>query len=119
MFDRPQAVAESGQPAWAQWVPRLMRELEMLSELPEDWDSYGAQRVSATARERCTDLLTCSASSGMPRPALVPTSKGGLQLEWMGEGYYLEAEVYPDGAVVYVVEQDRKFEQPAWLSLGT
>ena len=49
----------------------------------------------------------------MPRPAVVPTVKGGVQLEWHANGLDLEIEISPDsgGSIFYEHEKGDTIER--------
>lgn len=56
--------------------------LQSLMELPFDWDSYGGRPVQERAALYAQRLLVPLLAQGVAPPAIVPTSDGGLSLEW-------------------------------------
>ena len=50
--------------------------------LCEDWDSYGARPIYTSVIRRAEWLLGLLEAAGEPPPDVVPTSDGGIQLEW-------------------------------------
>lgn len=62
-------------------------DLRHLLELPEDWDTYGAPRISQDA------IRTAQAMTA------VPTALGGVQLELHAAGVEIEIEILPSGRV--------------------
>ena len=75
-----------------------------LAELPGGWNSYEANPVSATALHRTLEFLLEHVTPGVDHPAVVPTVRGGLQLEWHDNGLDVEVEIAPDGPVSLFVE---------------
>jgi len=69
--------------------------IRSLAALPVGWDSYGAQSfvsdILATAERFMTDLAKCDAEL----PSLVPTSRGGLALEWHRPAREFSIELEP------------------------
>ena len=70
----------------------LRRAVHLLA-LPENWDSYGAPKITSSAVDAALRLRAALATE----PAMVPTSKGGVQLEWHDRGFDVELELLPDG----------------------
>lgn len=70
----------------------VLDELDRLSQLPENWDSYGAppidQQIITAAKKFIVSLPENLAS----RPRVVPMSPGNLQFEWHHQGKILELE---------------------------
>ena len=96
--------AEGEEPAWL--MPTLHAMGEILS-LPSNWDSYGAHPVNAFSVVSAFDLLVATMRPETPTPTVVPTSRGGLQLEWHTRGIDLEVEVASPGRS-YVRYDDSK-----------
>ena len=62
-----------------------------IAVLPENWDSYGAPRVSADAIRR--------AARWLESVAVVPCSDGGVQLEWHSDGVDFEIVFSANGDI--------------------
>jgi hypothetical protein len=75
------------------WVAEIDDRLAELVALPENWNSYGARRVDPAVARSTRELLLQTVRADTPRPALVPTSHGGIQIEWHTEGVDLEIEI--------------------------
>ena len=88
----------------------LDRAIELL-RLPRGWNSHGAEPVSEAAFERTVEFLTTYLVEGVAGPVLVPTVRGGVQLEWHGRGVDIEVEVSPDGSVSWCAEDRRTGEE--------
>lgn len=84
-------------------MPVIQRAAE-LAALPRGWNSYDARPVSAKALHGAIEFLLEYAAPDVDRPALVPTVRGGLQLEWHNNGLDVEVEVAPDGHVCFFAE---------------
>lgn len=97
------------------WLPGFAQCLDQLLSLPENWDSYGAARISpAVVKPAVRVLLDHLPSQGAP-PQVVPTNSGGLQFEWHEQSVDLEIEIFPVGEpVVYYFNRatDTEWEAP-------
>jgi len=82
----------------ARWAPSVAHALRQLRDLPPGWDSYGAHRVQEGAVHSAFEILWAIADDPqLPQPSIVPTSAGGLQIEWHRPGVDLELEIAPNG----------------------
>lgn len=89
-----------GQP----WFHQTLNQLVGFFSLEEDWDGYGAQRIHESAVKRAVAVLDAVCPAG-PEPWAVPTSDGGVQLEWAYNGVEIEIEILPAGpAQILIVE---------------
>jgi hypothetical protein len=68
----------------------VQAELKELLTYPEGWDSYGAVPISKSIVNSAYNLLLQTAVLGIPKPSVVPTSKGAVQIEWHTRGIDLE-----------------------------
>lgn len=100
----------SGTEVQAVSLQQALVQLDRLSTLPPDWDSYGADPPSARAiviaariidgfQEQCRGPVS---NSALPL-AIVPLS-GGVQLEWNASSGSLEIEIDKDGQIGYLLE---------------
>lgn len=68
-----------------------------LTRLPRDWDTYGAERITWRAAAWGAWLaLTMRPAPG----CIVPTNRGGVQLEWHTAGVDFELELDRCGRLV-------------------
>ena len=81
----------------------LEERLAELALLLPNWDSYDATVIGDQA------LLGCRAF--MESVSLVPTSKGGVQMEWHALGLDLEIEIAPDGTICGIMQALEKESQ--------
>ena len=83
--------------------PAVDRAIGLL-QLPRGWNSHNAERVAETAVRRTIEFLMEYLVSDVPAPVVVPTVRGGLQLEWHRNGVDIEVHFSADGDAVLVAE---------------
>ena len=83
----------------------------VLLQLPRGWNSYDAEPVSVAAFEQATEFLTTYLVEGVADPVVVPTVRGGVQLEWHRHGVDVEVEISPDGSVSWCADDRRTGEE--------
>lgn len=74
------------------------QQLSPLRSLAEGWDTYGAPSIDIEAIRGAESLLVSLSAARLPLPYVVPTSKGGVALEWHRGALELLIEIYPGGA---------------------
>lgn len=87
--------------------------LTEIHALPDDWDSYGALRISDRAIEAARQLLLRlpwqPANIGNASPyALAPLASGGIQIEWRGNRTALEIEIDAGGRLSSLLAEDHE-----------
>lgn len=82
----------------APWARIVVSRLERLATLEKNWDAEGAASPSSAAFLESLDLLADLMERDTPPPAIVPTSQGGLSLEWHSGTQSIEVEVPSRGA---------------------
>jgi hypothetical protein len=87
----PTAVT-SGSPIQPAWYEPTLQAAMNLAQLTENWDRHGAPCVDRAVVPAAMELLTKVMRNDTPAPSVVPTTKGGLQLEWHTRGIDLEVE---------------------------
>lgn len=74
-----------------EWLQQALEKINDLLRLPPNWDSYGAKPINIQSALASLKIL---ASAGLDddalAPQLVPTPRGGVQLEWHGAHSDLE-----------------------------
>lgn len=96
----------------------LLRKVELLLRLQANWDSYGAPAISPTAAFTALQFLE-QLPAHAPRPSLVPTSKGGLQIEWHAGGVDIEIECMATGhAHFFADDGDAGEVEERWIVPG-
>lgn len=74
------------------WVEPTVRSTDRLLRLGPDWDTYGGCPVDLKCAVAAIRLAFNTLRDDTPVPSVVPTSRGGLQLEWHTRGVDLEIE---------------------------
>lgn len=77
------------QPA-ADWLHDAVGQINALAYLPAGWNSYGSQVIGAPGALEAVRFLLAHAFPQISPPAIVPTSDGGIQLEWHRSGLDIE-----------------------------
>ena len=87
------------------WIDSAISKLKKLSELSENWDSYGAKTIEKNAVLMALNLIEVIYSPRVPEPAIVPLASGGIQFEWHIPQKDLEISLSPNGqAAIYFEE---------------
>ena len=74
------------------WVWPTIEGLGGLLSLPANWDTYGASRTDPRYIHAALRLISDTLRDNTPAPSVVPTGRGGVQLEWHTRGIDLEVE---------------------------
>lgn len=93
------------------WFRATAQNLIDLLELPENWDSYGAPLIDRNIVSYVLQLLYEMMRDDTPPPAVVPTNRGGVQLEWHTRGIDLEIEIQAPGHIVVSYEDNRSRDE--------
>jgi hypothetical protein len=93
------------------WFRRTAGEWLTLVDLPENWNSYGAPPIDGNAIKLALEILQRSMQPDSPPPSVVPTSRGGVQLEWHRDGIDIEVEVAPEGDVTMTYDNARSGDE--------
>lgn len=101
----------ASQPLWSRSVSE---QLDELTRLPQNWDSYGSAPVQAEIVTKALDVLAALSRCNMNRPHVLPVPGGGVQFEWANDSSELEIEIRPDGKVEFLVvdEKNEMLEGP-------
>lgn len=92
------------------------QKLDAFGELSEDWDSYGAARISsraiATSRALMSDLSlrTAGGLEGIVPISIAPVATGGVKIEWHRTDAALELWIDDEGRIERLL--DRKNDHP-------
>lgn len=70
----------------------VRRRVRPLLNLQRGWDSYGAPAIDPGIIETAEGLLLRIAQHGLELPSVVPTSIGGVSLEWHRPGIEISIE---------------------------
>jgi hypothetical protein len=75
------------------WQVDVQRSLVRLVNMKKGWDSYEARPIRRDAGFFALELLQQFMRNRTPAPQVVPTSAGGIQLEWHEKGIDLELHI--------------------------
>ncbi len=82
--------------------------------LEPNWDSYGALKVDAHNAIHVLELLAIVMQEDTPNPQVVPTNKGGLQIEWHCSGIDVEIETTLPRRFAVSYEDAGRCEEREW-----
>ena len=74
------------------WLKPAIERFGELLELRQNWDSYGALPIEPNHVVAAIELLALIMRDDTPVPAIVPTNRGHIQLEWHTPTADLEIE---------------------------
>ncbi len=95
-------------PSWLRAsLPRLLR----LCDMQPDWDSYGSPPPSFALVKDIAGWLRLAEKETLPEPEVVPTSSGGIQLEWYLGKRELEIEFTTNGQLEYLRSDNERREE--------
>ena len=88
------------------WVNDLSAHVNRAIALEPNWDSYGAKPTELSAAIQTSLFLINNLNQDQPLPSIVPTNKGGLQIEWHRLHRDLEICFYGSPAVEVFFEDE-------------
>ena len=89
------------------WFEPIRDSVYELLSLSENWDLYGAAQVKREFVASAAGLLRSIMDQDTPAPAIVPTTPGGVQIEWHTNGIDLEIEVQSTSRINVWYENSR------------
>jgi len=93
--------------------------LNGLADLPARWNSYNAAPIDPETIAAACYLVQSAMLVSTPPPAVVPTVRGGVQLEWHRNGVDLEIRIdSPNQAILFVEDSDGEHEEQFEPALG-
>ena len=109
---RPLPPELAASPSWngrePAWFGPTQRSLQDVLQLPENWNSYGARPIDPELAASALKLLVKVAPADVPPPIVVPTTQGGILLEWHMREIDLEIETLEAASVHVFYEDDRE-----------
>lgn len=75
------------------WLAPTLRKFLEILKLEPNWDSYGAPKIEREQVWKAIGLLCDVMEHETPKPWVVPTSGGSIQLEWHEGGHDLEVYI--------------------------
>jgi hypothetical protein len=88
------------------WLNEFVEKTNQILSLKDDWDTYGAPQISRDSLLPIMQVLLAVMTDKISAPAVVPTSDGGIQLEWHQNGLDFEIESAPNGELTVFVEDE-------------
>lgn len=85
----------------AKWLNQTVPELVRLLWLPQDWNSDNPEQISPKAIEKILALLLIILEPDSTPPVVVPTTRGGVQVEWHQNEVDLEIEATSSGKLEF------------------
>jgi len=85
-----------------------IRALGEISKLPQNWDSYGSRPPTGLAIDLVIGVLTKIDDPRLQAARVVPTSGGGVQLEWNNGSQGFQLEVLGEGSAEYLRLDDNR-----------
>lgn len=83
------------------WLPSAETRINYLLSLPHNWDGEGASPINFECAMEAISFLFNNSLHDTPAPQLVPTSAGGIQVEWHLSGIDFELRFDPVDPVTY------------------
>jgi len=81
------------EPVPGDWLLPMLEKICELGTLPPNWNSYRSKAISTDAAVASISILLNLLRPSDPPPSIVPTSRGGILLEWHENGIDLEVDV--------------------------
>lgn len=90
------------------WLDQCLRRLQQLGELPENWDSYGAERVDPISIAVGQQLLVQLARvQGVEAPIVTASPDGNVCFGWDNGNKSVDVEVFSEGEFAYTYLNER------------
>jgi len=87
------------------WLPPTVEKLAHILTMEPGWDSYGAEKIEPGCVVSAIMIALEVMRDDTPAPTVVPTSCGGVQLEWHTGGIDLEIEIR-SSSVIFASYED-------------
>jgi hypothetical protein len=84
------------------WLGTAEKTLNRFEKLESNWDGYGGRPINPAVIREARDLVARIAGHISDAPVIVPTSRGGVQLEWHHGSRCLELELESQAMVHYL-----------------
>ncbi len=99
------------------WLKPTLKAMAALPWQKDNWTT-GGKRTQPAAVAKMLSLLAKVLDNHTPPPNVVPTWRGGVQVEWHRNGVYLEIEADPQGEIEYFFKRfTEENEGLAWSDL--
>jgi len=84
------------------WTDSALIQIKELTWLEDDWDAYGATKITQRAIDKAMYLV--EEISSLPSPTIAPTPDGGVAFEWRNDNKNLTFEVTGSGQVEIIYD---------------
>jgi hypothetical protein len=101
------------------WESEVLRRLIRYTKLEPGWDSYGSPPVGMDTAFFAMLILEAAMTPRTPLPQVVPTAKGGVQIEWHQKGIDLEIHVESPNRCEMWFDDHRSDEEPISQEFST
>jgi len=92
------------------WLAPTLSAMADILKLKENWDSYHAPPIDPLRVMQVLEFLVAVMRDDTPTPSVVPTSSGGVQIEWSVNGINLEIEFVREGKIGYLYENPPTYD---------
>ncbi|OWY02317.1 hypothetical protein [Thioclava sp. IC9] len=99
-------------PKWSEDADQRIR---ALMSLEAGWDGHGAEPVRGHVGHYAIGLLNSISDANTAAPTIVPTTSGGLQLEWHANNIDIEIEIevpYSETLFIEYLDDGEMIERP-------
>lgn len=96
------------------WYVDARDKLDLLTQLPVNWDSYGAAAPSQDARAKALNVLEACRTEAYQPDALVPSADSGVAITFKKQGLYASIECLNTGEITGLISK-RDGNPSAWL----
>lgn len=88
----------------------LKKRIKEINNLQEDWDGYGAPKISKRVVSNANYLLDLLKTYGNLPEDIVPTAKGNISFEWgdSDTDSFFFAEISEEESLIYYVKDDEE-----------
>ena len=99
-------------------VSSTTAEIGRLRDLRENWDGHGAPRIDGSTINFAMSLFATLASRTIPKPSVIPTVGGGVQMEWHTATHHVELEVERSNRFSLFVARRDLQQEPTYIDSG-
>jgi len=84
------------------WLLRQVRQLDELNQLPDNWDSYGAEPPNAIALSWAKTVLVALFGIDLPPDHVTPSVENGVGISFVHGDRYADVECFNTGEILAV-----------------
>ena len=83
----------------------LATKFRQISELTDNWDSYGAPPIDEDALGNSAYIVQLGVELSLPLPAIAPGSDAGIGIEWTSDKGDLYIDIAPESETTYALSK--------------